>query len=58
MNKLTYDSWLDATVSLFEETEEGAKALEWLETEDFLEAFEEGLNPQQTCDKFTNGYYF
>ena len=58
MNKLTYESWLEATVALFEETADGVKALEWMDDSDFLESFEDGLNPQQTCDKFTVGYYF
>jgi hypothetical protein len=58
MLKTTYDSWLDATVAMFEETEEGAKALEWLQTEDFVEAFEDGLTPVQVYDKFCKGYWF
>ena len=58
MNKLTYDSWLDATVALFEETEDGAKAREWLQTEDFLEAYDDGLTSVQMVDKFVRGYFF
>lgn len=58
MNKQTYDVWLDTTVAMFEETAEGVKALEWLEDEDFAEAFEDGLTSVQVVDKYINGYWF
>jgi len=58
MIKLTYESWLETTVNLFEETAEGVSALEWLETSDFVEAFDSGLTPTQVYDKFVYGYWF
>lgn len=58
MNKQTYETWLETTVNLFEETEDGAKALEWLDYEDLREAYEDGMTSVQVYDKFVNGWFF
>ncbi len=58
MNKLDYQQWLADVLNEFEETPEGAHALEWLQTEDYQECFADGLTPGQVYDKYVNGYFF
>ncbi len=57
MLKNTYEGWLEETVNLFEETETGAETLEWMQSQDFEEAYADGLTPVQVFDKYTKGYF-
>lgn len=58
MNRTTYETWLETTVALFEESEDGARALEWLQNEDFIDAFDDGMTSVQVYDKYVNGWFF